>query len=174
MRISNGEPSDQSAPLKAVGTVCVDGATNMNALQFMQSFFVMHQMPAAALQPVPSGATRPAMALALSGPASALYDRADEAASLLKALAHPDRLLLLCQLVDGERCVGDLGAATGIGQPSLSQQLAVLRAERLVTARRSGQRVLYRVTSPAALAVLRTLHTLFCPPSSSTAQPDPA
>jgi ArsR family transcriptional regulator len=92
-----------------------------------------------------------------------LQARADEAAGLLKALANPDRLLLLCHLVDGEHCVGDLGAATGIGQPSLSQQLAVLRAERLVSARRDGQRMLYSVSSPAALAVLHTLHGLFCP-----------
>lgn len=107
---------------------------------------------------------------ARASPVADLKARAGDAALLLKALANPDRLQLLCQLVEGERCVGDLGAATGIGQPSLSQQLGVLRAEQLVETRRDGQRVFYRVTSPAALALLRTLHGLFCP----TTLTDPA
>jgi len=107
---------------------------------------------------------------ARASPVADLKARAGDAALLLKALANPDRLLLLCQLVEGERCVGDLGAATGIGQPSLSQQLGVLRGEQLVETRRDGQRVFYRVTSPAALALLRTLHGLFCP----TTLTDPA
>jgi len=109
-----------------------------------------------------------------AGSVADLQASASEAAALLKALANPDRLLLLCQLVAGECSVGDLGAATAIGQPSLSQQLAVLRAERLVETRRQGQRVLYRIASPAALAVLRTLHGLYCAPSDPTAPPDPA
>lgn len=90
--------------------------------------------------------------------------KAGEAAALLRALANPDRLLLLCQLVDAERSVGELGALTGITQPSLSQQLAVLRGERLVATRREGKHVRYSVASPAALAVLRTLYGLFCEP----------
>lgn len=88
--------------------------------------------------------------------------RANDAAQLLKALANPDRLLLLCQLVDGERSVTELGALSGITQPSLSQQLAVLRGERLVATRRAGKSVIYRVNSPAALAILQTLYGLFC------------
>jgi len=115
----------------------------------------------ATVAPAPAGLPHGAAAGAWT--VADLQARADEAAALLKALANPDRLLLLCQLVEGECCVGDLGAATGIGQPSLPQQLAVLRAERLVSARRDGQRMLYSVSSPAALAVLRTLHGLFCP-----------
>lgn len=120
-------------------------------------------------------AVRPAVAAVGTGAQVVdLQVRAGEAAALLKALANPDRLLLLCQLVEGERCVGDLGAATGIGQPSLSQQLAVLRAERLVETRRDGQRVLYRISSPAAMAVLRTLHDLFCAPPDPTTLTDTA
>lgn len=93
---------------------------------------------------------------------ASLLDRAQDASQLLKALANPDRLMLLCQLVAGERSVAELGALSGIAQPSLSQQLGVLRHERLVATRREGKTVHYRVDSPAALAVLQTLYDLFC------------
>jgi DNA-binding transcriptional ArsR family regulator len=95
-----------------------------------------------------------------------LQASAQEAAALLKALANPDRLLLLCQIVDADHSVAELGELTGIAQPSLSQQLAVLRGERLVSTRREGKHVVYRVDSPAALAVLQTLHGLFCKPDA--------
>lgn len=98
-----------------------------------------------------------------------LQAKAQEAASLLRALSNPGRLLLLCQMVDAERSVGELGGLSGIAQPSLSQQLGVLRGERLVATRRDGKHVLYRVDSPAALAVLQTLHGLFCEPESPPA-----
>lgn len=124
--------------------------------------------------PADTPALRPPPAVAVAAAAvTALQDRAEEAAALLRALANPDRLLLLCRLVEGECSVGDLGVATGIGQPSLSQQLAVLRAERLVNTRRDGQRVHYRITSPEAMAVLRTLHELFCSNVPTSTQ-DPA
>lgn len=102
--------------------------------------------------------------LAETLPRPDLQASAAEAAALLKALANPGRLLLLCQLVDGERGVGELGTSTGMAQPSLSQQLAVLRGERLVVTRRQGKQVVYRIASPAALALLQTLHALFCKP----------
>lgn len=102
-----------------------------------------------------------------------LHARAQEAAALLKALANPDRLLLLCQMVDAERSVAELGALTGIAQPSLSQQLGVLRGERLVATRREGRHVLYRVDSPEALAVLQTLYGLFCATEVPSAQSRP-
>jgi ArsR family transcriptional regulator len=97
-----------------------------------------------------------------------LHARAGEAAALLKALANADRLLLLCQLVGGERSVGELGASAGIEQPSLSQQLGVLRGERLVATRREGKQVIYRIASPAALALLESLHGLFCEPAPAS------
>ncbi len=102
-------------------------------------------------------------------PVPDLQARAGEAAALLKALSHPDRLLLLCQLVDAECSVASLGVRTGMGQPSLSQQLAVLRGERLVATRRDGKHVLYRIAAPGALAVLRTLHALFCSADTAAA-----
>ncbi len=136
-------------------------------------FVVVHQVSSSAASvALPASRSRLASA-AVAAPLADLHARADEAAALLKALANPDRLLLMCRLVEGESSVSDLGLATGIGQPSLSQQLAVLRAEHLVGTRRDGQRVVYRITSAPALAMLRTLHSLFCPPDSNLWQ-DPA
>ena len=91
-----------------------------------------------------------------------LRDNADAAGQLLKALANPDRLLLLCQLSQGERNVSELEELLGIGQPTLSQQLAVLRREALVETRRDGKQIHYRISSPAALAVINTLYQQFC------------
>ncbi|AVO52772.1 metalloregulator ArsR/SmtB family transcription factor [Ectopseudomonas mendocina] len=91
-----------------------------------------------------------------------LRANADAAGQLLKALANPDRLLLLCQLSQGERNVSELEAQLGIQQPTLSQQLAVLRREGLVETRRDGKQIFYRISSPAALAVIETLYRLFC------------
>ena len=91
-----------------------------------------------------------------------LRGRADEAAALLRALGNPDRLLLLCELSQGELCVMDLADRTGIVQPSLSQQLTVLRAQELVATRRDGKRMYYSIADPRALAVLKTLYKLYC------------
>jgi DNA-binding transcriptional ArsR family regulator len=91
-----------------------------------------------------------------------LRANAGAAGQLLKTLANPDRLLLLCQLSQGERNVGELEALLGILQPTLSQQLAVLRREGLVDTRRDGKQVYYRISSPQALAVINTLYQLFC------------
>ena len=91
-----------------------------------------------------------------------LRDNSERAASLLKSLANPDRLLLLCHLVEGERSVTELEALTGIRQPTLSQQLGVLRNEELVATRRDGKWVYYRIASEDALAILGTLHQIYC------------
>lgn len=87
---------------------------------------------------------------------------ADAASQLLKALANPDRLLLLCQLAEGERSVGELQETLGIVQPTLSQQLGVLRREGLVATRRDGKQIHYRIASPIALALIHTLYLQFC------------
>jgi DNA-binding transcriptional ArsR family regulator len=97
-----------------------------------------------------------------------LQHRAQEAATLLKTLANPDRLLLLCHLLDAERTVAELGEITGIVQPTLSQQLAVLRSEALVLTRREGKFIHYRVASHAVREILRTLYRLYCTPADST------
>ena len=88
---------------------------------------------------------------------------ADAACRLMKALSNPDRLLLLCQLSQGELRVGELEERLHIMQPTLSQQLAVLRDEGLVATRREGKHIHYRVASPQALAVLGVLYQQFCP-----------
>ena len=90
---------------------------------------------------------------------------AGEAVALLKALSHPDRLILLCQLSQGEFCVGELEENLGIHQPSLSQQLGILRQEGLVETRRDGKQMYYRIASEDALAILQVLYNRFCPPS---------
>ncbi|MEN3030624.1 ArsR/SmtB family transcription factor [Chromobacterium amazonense] len=88
---------------------------------------------------------------------------AGQACGLLRALANEDRLLLLCQLSQGEKSVGELEETVGIRQPSLSQQLGVLRNEGLVATRRDGKRIFYSVADANALAVLATLYQLYCP-----------
>lgn len=94
-----------------------------------------------------------------------MRDAADSACALMKVLANPDRLLLLCQLAEGEKNVGELQELLGILQPTLSQQLAVLREQSLVETRRDGKNIYYRIASPEALAVLRVLYAEFCKPA---------
>lgn len=94
----------------------------------------------------------------------AMQAAAQDACRLMKVLSNPDRLLLLCQLLQGEHNVGELEAALGIVQPTLSQQLTVLREEALVSTRREGKHIYYRIDSPTAQAVIRTLHQQFCNP----------
>lgn len=93
---------------------------------------------------------------------NAMRDSADKASNLLKALANPDRLLLLCQLSQGELCVSDLEARVGLQQPSLSQQLTVLRQQQLVNTRREGKQIFYSIASTEALAVMQLLYSIYC------------
>ncbi len=87
---------------------------------------------------------------------------AGEVSRLMKALSNPDRLLLLCQLAQGEKNVGELEALVGVAQPTLSQQLGVLRDEGLVATRREGKNIHYRIESQQALAVMSVLYEQFC------------
>ncbi|APX77640.1 metalloregulator ArsR/SmtB family transcription factor [Achromobacter insolitus] len=93
---------------------------------------------------------------------AALRESASQACALLKALANEDRLLLLCQLVQNERNVGELESLTGIRQPTLSQQLGVLRDEGLVATRREGKYVYYQMASFEVSQVMKTLSSLYC------------
>jgi DNA-binding transcriptional ArsR family regulator len=88
---------------------------------------------------------------------------AASACRLMKVLSNPDRLLILCQLSQGERRVGELEELLGIVQPTLSQQLTVLRDEELVSTRRDGKNIYYQMSSPQALAVMQVLYQNFCP-----------
>ena len=89
---------------------------------------------------------------------------ASQASELLKALGNPHRLMLLCQMLDAERTVGDLAASLGIRESTASQHLALLRRDGLVQPRRDGQTIWYSIASPAAQRVMMTLFELFCPP----------
>ena len=88
---------------------------------------------------------------------------AAQAVAALKVLANEERLLLLCQLAQGELCVGELEAQLGIRQPTLSQQLGVLRTEGVVSTRREGKNIYYRVADAALLDIVAVLHRLYCP-----------
>ncbi|WP_417310709.1 ArsR/SmtB family transcription factor [Devosia sp.] len=93
-----------------------------------------------------------------------LEPRADEAAELLAAMANPKRLLILCNLLDEELSVGELADRVGLGQSPLSQHLSKLRALKLVSTRREGQMILYRLASDSVSSVLTTLHGIYCAP----------
>ena len=96
------------------------------------------------------------------GEVAQLRASASKACTLLKALANEDRLLILCQLTQGERNVGELEALTGIRQPTLSQQLGVLRDEGLVNTRRMGKFIFYSLASFEVVSVMQTLSGLYC------------
>lgn len=94
--------------------------------------------------------------------AAALDERAEAAATLLKSLANPVRLKMLCALVDGEMSVGAIAAQVGVRETVISQHLMRLRAEGLVTNRRQGTTVFYVLADGPARPVLRTLYEVFC------------
>ncbi len=101
------------------------------------------------------------MALQLND-AKQLTAKAAEAARLLAALANESRLMILCELVDGERSVGTLVEAVGLTQSALSQHLAKLRAAGIVATRRDAQTIYYRLASEAAGSVMTTLAEIYC------------
>ena len=99
---------------------------------------------------------------------------ADKACALLKVLVNRDRLFLLCQLSHQERNVGELEQLTGIRQPTLSQQLTVLRNEQLVSTRREGKQIFYSLSSEQAKAVMDVLYQQFCSPTPEKQDDAPA
>ena len=88
---------------------------------------------------------------------------AGEAVATLKVLANEERLLLLCRLSQGETSVGDLEEQLDIRQPTLSQQLGVLRTQGVVDTRREGKRIYYRIADPSLLQIIAVLYRLYCP-----------
>ena len=89
---------------------------------------------------------------------------ADKACKLMRVMANADRLMLLCQLSQGEKSVGQLELILDIHQPTLSQQLTVLREAELVVARREGKNMIYSISSESALAVMQVLSQQICRP----------
>lgn len=92
-----------------------------------------------------------------------LLDRCETTAQILKALAHPRRLEILCHLTDGEKSVGDLELLCGASQSAVSQFLARMKAEGLVTARRDDRYVLYKIADAKIFQLIAALHKIFCP-----------
>lgn len=105
--------------------------------------------------------------VALSTEARMLLDRARAASDFLKAVAHENRLLILCLLGEGERSVTELEELLSLRQTAVSQQLARLRLDNLVTARRDGKSVYYSLADPELKLMIDALYTLFC------REPDP-
>jgi DNA-binding transcriptional ArsR family regulator len=91
-----------------------------------------------------------------------LQRNAVHVATLLKAIANPARLIILCQLIEGERSVGALERAVGLSQSAISQHLAVLRRGDVVASRREGQTVFYSFASRDVVTLMGTLHAVFC------------
>ena len=92
----------------------------------------------------------------------AMAAHAARAAALLKALAHPARLLVMCRLVEGECSVSELQPLAGLSLSALSQHLAVLRDFKLVTTRRAAQTIYYSLADGPAVGVMVALHHAYC------------
>lgn len=90
---------------------------------------------------------------------------AGQASELLRALGHPHRLMLLCQMIERERTVGELAAALGIRESTTSQHLALLRKDGLVRPRREAQTIRYSIASVPAQRIMATLFELYCAPA---------
>jgi len=94
-----------------------------------------------------------------------MLSAADEASALLKALSNRHRLVIICQLIEKERSVGELAELLGIRDSTVSQHLALLRKDGLVTARRDGQTIWYAIGSKPARDLVRTLYRTYCAPA---------
>ena len=101
------------------------------------------------------------------GPAE-MEKRAGEVAALLKTLSHPVRLMLACTLAEGEYSVGALEQRLGIHQPTLSQQLGVLREAGIVETRRDAKQIFYRLTEEKAAQLIHALYAIFCAPEQQS------
>ena len=96
---------------------------------------------------------------------SQMLTSAGEAEELLKAIANRHRLTILCQLIDGERSVGELASFLSLRDSTVSQHLALLRKDGLVTTRRDGQTIWYAIDSAPARKLLETLYQIYCAPT---------
>lgn len=101
-----------------------------------------------------------------------LHESARQASELLKALSNEHRLMILCNLLEGERSVGELQALIGLSQSALSQHLARLRQDRLVSTRREAQTIYYSTHGEAARRIIAVLYDLYCAPVASAESAD--
>ena len=100
-----------------------------------------------------------------------MHASAMEAEELLKAMANRNRLMILCQLIEGERSVGELAELLDLRDSTVSQHLALLRKDGLVLPRRDGQTIWYSITSEPARRLVETLYQIFCSPERLCAKP---
>jgi DNA-binding transcriptional ArsR family regulator len=114
-----------------------------------------------------SRSNRKSVALDSSFDIEGMQRNADDATRLLRALANPQRLRILCLLVGGEMSVGQINARVDLSQSALSQHLAVLREEHLVNTRREAQTIHYALANGPAQAIIETLHGIYCSPKKS-------
>lgn len=91
-----------------------------------------------------------------------IKQNAPKAATLLKALANPQRLLILCHLLEGEQCVGELWQRSDLSQSAFSQHLGVLRRDGLVSTRKEAQTVYYTLANKHSAKILKTLQDIYC------------
>ena len=91
-----------------------------------------------------------------------MYSSADDACRLMKVLSTRARMMLLCQISQREMCVGELEESLDIHQPTLSQQLTVLRNEELVETRREGKQIYYSLSNRVVLDVMKVLYQNYC------------
>jgi|FLOH01.1.fsa_nt_gi ArsR family transcriptional regulator, virulence genes transcriptional regulator len=97
-----------------------------------------------------------------------LQQNAGRASELLQAMSNPHRLLILCHLSNGEKCVSALEKEIGLSQSALSQHLALLRKEKLVDTRRKSQSVFYSLSGKEAITIIDTLYGIYCPKDDAT------
>lgn len=93
---------------------------------------------------------------------SQLRRQSQEVAAILKQLSHPQRLLILCSLVEGEKSVGDIEDACGASQSAVSQFLKGMRLEGLIESRRDGKQVYYQIADKRILELIKSLYQIFC------------
>lgn len=116
---------------------------------------------------MPRKAAKAPIAPPLAARMGELQRSARRAVPLLKAMSNPSRLVILCQLCEGERSVGELEEEVGLSQSGISQHLAVLRRERVVATRRDKQTVFYSLASAEVMELMATLHRVFCKPAKA-------
>lgn len=90
------------------------------------------------------------------------FTQVDTVSNCLKVLSNPDRLKILCVLINGELNVQQIEESTDIHQPTLSQQLTVLRNNKIVSTRREGKQIFYQLADPKVLGIMQTLYQLYC------------
>lgn len=106
------------------------------------------------------------MKVELSPEVDEMVERAGEASEFLKKLANPNRLMIVCALVDGERSVRELEDTLGIRQPGLSQQIAELREAGMIVGRKESKSVFYRLADERVEAFITMMHKMFCAPEA--------